>query len=179
MLRRTIIEPAKNVIEAAKKYFANLFGKRVHTITHTASDTHPDRKQPIYLFVPTTDQPNEKAEELILGEDGMSVKLGHLRKHVFLAASHTVSPGIMEAVKVKIDPSVNHLRLGECDKFSETITVTIPKSSAVAPADIYFLADNTGRMTRAITNVQSGASAMLTALQGLGYRDIGVALQTR
>ncbi len=28
------MEPAKNVIDAATKYFANLFGKREHVITH-------------------------------------------------------------------------------------------------------------------------------------------------
>jgi hypothetical protein len=176
------MEPSKNVIDAAKKYFANFFGKREHVIAHTASDTHPDHKRPIHLFAATTSRPNEIAEELILGEDGMPVKLGHLRKNVFLAASHAVSPEITEAVKVKIDPSVNHLRLGECDKFTETITVTIPKSSAVAPADVYFLADNTGSMTPAITSVQNGASAMLSALKGLGpglqfgvgsYQDFG------
>lgn len=63
-----------------------------------------------------------------------------------------------------MDPAVNNLTLGECDTLRETITVTIPPAAAVAPADIYFLADNTGSMGGAIASVQAGANAIFAAL---------------
>jgi hypothetical protein len=71
---------------------------------------------------------------------------------------------VTAAAKVTVDPDVNNLRLGECDSLRETITVTIPPTAAVAPADIYFLADNTGSMGGAIASVQAGASAIFAAL---------------
>jgi hypothetical protein len=75
---------------------------------------------------------------------------------------------VLEPRRVKIDPRRNDLRLEECDRFTETVTVTIPKSGAVSKADIYFLADTTGSMSDILAAVQAGASNILTALSGLG-----------
>ena len=73
-----------------------------------------------------------------------------------LHGGRPVPAGVVTDVKVTINPEVNDLRLGECDTFREKLTVTIPASAAVAPADIYFLADNTGSMGPVITQVQNG-----------------------
>jgi hypothetical protein len=172
--KETIMQAPKNVHEEAKKHFAAHYGKREHTTICTAIDKHPETGRTIYLFIARLkDQPNERANEAIFDEESRLVEPGHLRKNLFPPKVTAVRPEIIDAVKVKVNPPVNRLRLGECDKFSETITVTIPASSAVAPADIYFLADNTGSMGPAISNVQSGASAMLAAL-GLSGLQFGV-----
>ena len=169
------MQPPKNVHDAAKKRFAEHFGKREHVIVRTASDTHPETKRPVYLFEAVlVSAPNGKAVELIFDEDSHLVELLHLRKRMFAPHIAPVPHGVIEAAKVKINPPVNNLRLGECDTFSEIITVTIPKSSAVVPADIYFLSDNTGSMGSAISAVQTGISAILSALTPIAGLQFGV-----
>jgi hypothetical protein len=155
----------QNVADAARKYFAEHFGKQEHVIPRTASDKHPHDGRPIHLFAAVrSGVANDKAVELILDDEGCPVHLANERKVLFTSHVRPVPSDMIEAVKVKVDPAVNNLRLGECDTFKETITVTIPPSAAVAPADIYFLADNTGSMTSAINAVQAGATAILTSL---------------
>lgn len=68
---------------------------------------------------------------------------------------------------VTIDPPVNVLELDACEVFTETIRVTIPASSAVTKADVYFLADTTGNMRGILEVVQAGASSILTSLAAL------------
>jgi len=167
-----------NVYDTVKKHLADHFGKRQHEIVRTAYDTHPETKRPVYLVAAVpTGAPNDRPVEFVFDEDSHRIEQPHLRKHLFAHRVSAVPAEIVEAVKVKVNPPVNNLRLGECSKFSEVITVTIPKSSAVS-ADIYFLADNTGSMGSAISAVQTGAAAMLAALSlpglqfGVGsYRD--------
>ena len=168
----------KNVSDAAKKRLAEHFGKREHVVVRTASDSHPETKRPVHLIAAVpAGSPNDKAVEFIFDEDARLIEMPHWRKHLFAHHISTVPSETVEAAKVRVDPPVNNLRLGECDRFSEVITVTIPRASAV-PADIYFLADNTGSMTSAISAVQAGAAAMLASLSlpglqfGVGsYRD--------
>ena len=165
----------KNVSDTAKKRFSEHFGKREHMVVRTASDFHPETKRPIYLIVAVpANGPNEKPSELILDEEARPLDLGTLRERLFVRHITAVPPEVIHAASVKVNPAVNNLRLGECDTFKETVTVTIPKSSAVAPADIYFLADNTGSMTPAIVSVQTGASAMFSALSSLPGLQFGV-----
>jgi hypothetical protein len=167
----------KNVHDAAKKRFAEHFGKREHVIVRTASDTHPETKRPVYLFAAVlAGSPNDKAVDLIFDEDSRLVELPHLKKRLFGHHIAPIPPEIIEAAKVKVHPSVNNLRLGECDTVSETITVTIPKSSAVVPADVYFLVDNTGSMGSAIAAVQTGANAILSALSAIPGLEFGVGI---
>jgi hypothetical protein len=52
--------------------------------------------------------------------------------------------------------------------------VTIPASAAVAPADIYFLADNTASMRPVIAAVQAGANAIFAGLSALTGLQFGV-----
>jgi hypothetical protein len=124
----------KNVHDAAKKRFAEHFGKREHTIVRTASDTHPETKRPVYLFAAVlASAPNDRAVEFVFDEEARFIEAPHARKRLFVPHIPPVPPEIVAAAKVTVNPPVNNLRLGECDKFSEVITVTIPKSSAVAP----------------------------------------------
>jgi len=177
----------QNVPEAARKYFAQHFGKQEHKIVRTESGRHPKEGHPIHLFIAVRlDVANAAPVELVLDDEGNVVELAtHERKSLFIPY-HPVPPHIVDAVKVTVNPAVNNLRLGECDTVSETITVTIPPLAAVAPADIYFLADNTGSMGPAIASVQAGANAIFTALSaltglqfGVGeYRDFDVAGDT-
>src|SRR5262249_10793139 len=78
-----------------------------------------------------------------------------------------IHPGTMPA-SVTIEPTTNVLTLDPGDSFTETITVTVPKNSAVAKADVYFLADTTSSMGGILNAVKAGANSMLAALSGLG-----------
>jgi len=84
---------------------------------------------------------------------------------------------------VTIDPTTNDWRLNRCERVTEKITVTVPKSSAPPKADVYLLADTTGSMGSVLASVAAGASAILNnpALAGFdvawgvgNYRDFPV-----
>ncbi|GAA1973356.1 hypothetical protein [Microbacterium pumilum] len=84
---------------------------------------------------------------------------------------------------VTIDPKTNDWRLNRCERVTEKITVTVPKSSAPPKADVYLLADTTGSMGSVLASVAAGASAILNnpALAGFdvawgvgNYRDFPV-----
>lgn len=162
-------------VEAAQKYFAHHFGKQAHTIVTQESARHPKGGHPIHIFVAVrSNGGNAPAVELVLDDEGCVVELANVRKGLPIPHVDPVPPHVVDAVTVTVQPAVNKLRLGECDTVRETITVTIPPSAAVAPADIYFLADNTGSMTPAISAVQSGASAIFAALSAMPGLQFGV-----
>lgn len=161
--------------EAARRHFTEHFGEEEYIIARTASDTHPTDGRQIHLFqAARSGAPNENVVELILDDQGQRVELAKERKVLFPSDVSPVPTEIIDAVKVTVDPEVNNLRLGECDTVTEEITVTIPASAAVAPADIYFLADNTGSMATVIAAVQAGASAILGPLGSLPGLQFGV-----
>lgn len=93
-------------------------------------------------------------------------------KRFFAAPALTVEPEALTPVAalagVTVNPAENNLTLNQGDTFSETITVTVPKNTAVPKADVYFLADTTGSMGEILSAVQTGANNILTALNGLG-----------
>ena len=121
-------------------------------------------------------QANGEHFTVVLDEKGEEVDLERLsasdREAVFAPPKWTIDPRELEAppalAAIKIDPLYNDLILEPDDSLHEVITVTVPKSAGVAKADVYFLADTTLSMYAALSNVQSGANAMLTALQNLG-----------
>lgn len=165
----------QNAVDAARKYFEQHFRKQAHRIVRTESDKHPKEGHPIHLFIAVGSEGSNAAPvELVLDDEGRVIELANERKSLFIPHVDPVPPHIADAVKVTVEPAVNNLRLGECDTASETITVTIPPSAAVAPADIYFLADNTGSMGNAINAVQLGASNIFTALNGFSGLQFGV-----
>src|SRR5271168_4906086 len=111
----------KNINETAKKHFSDRFGKREYLIVHSASDFHPETRNPIYLVAAVlSGGPNERPVELILDEEARPLDLGHLRKRLFTRHIAPVPPEIIHAASVKVNPPVNNLRLGECDIFRET-----------------------------------------------------------
>lgn len=151
--------------EAARRHFEKHFGRRKHRIVGADTDRHPTHGHPIHRFLAVAlDQGNAPPVEIILDDAGNAFEIGAERRSLFRPRIEPVSRHITSAAKVTVDPAVNNLRLGECDSLRETITVTIPPSAAVAAADIYFLADNTGSMSSAIGSVQAGASAIFAAL---------------
>jgi len=162
------VELPKNINEAARKLLSERFGSNDFVVVRTATDTHPETKGAMHLIAAVPAKAlNEKPVELILDDKGRHVDLPATASH-FLPIITPVSAAVIESIKAKIDPPANDLKLGECDKFTETITVAIPKSAATEKADVYFLADNTGSMGPVIASVQAGANNILTALLGTG-----------
>ena len=163
----------KKATDAASRHFAEHFGDDEYTIARTASGAHPKDGRRIHLFLAVrSGAANDPAVELVLDDDGEHVQLAGAREALLAADVSPVPAGVVKDVKVTINPEVNDLRLGECDTFREKLTVTIPASAAVAPADIYFLADNTGSMGTVIAAVQAGASAILSSLGPLARAGI-------
>ncbi len=129
------------------------------------TDSHPTRGHPIHRYLAVTlEEPNAPPVEVILDDAGNVVELGIEQRALFRPHIEQVPHNVTSTKAVTVDPAVNNLRLGECDTLRETITVTIPPEAAVAPADIYFLADNTGSMGAVIGAVQGGANAILGPL---------------
>lgn len=62
---------------------------------------------------------------------------------------------------VTVQPRTNDWRLSTCERATETVTVTIPKSGVAPKADVYLLADTTGSMGTILDAVKAGASAIL------------------
>lgn len=62
---------------------------------------------------------------------------------------------------VTISPRRNDWRLDQCDRRTETITVTVPPTGTAPKADVYLLADTTGSMVPVIDAVKAGAGAIL------------------
>jgi hypothetical protein len=76
------------------------------------------------------------------------------------------TPGVVGAPAtprepVTIDPPRNDWRLDQCDRYTETITVTVPPTGAVPTADVYLLADTTFSMNPVLDAVKAGADAIL------------------
>jgi len=157
------VEIPKNIFEAAQKLLAEQVGSDFR-IVQTASDTHPQTRRPIHLVAAVPPgKPNATPTEIILDDSGKPIELA-LRAASFVPIIKPVPPEIFAPVKITIKPVTNDLKLGECDRLTETITVTIPKSAAALKADVYFLADNTGSMGPVLSAVKAGANAIITAL---------------
>lgn len=159
--------------QAALRAIAEKTGMKEPVIMHVGEDTVPSTGKRIFRFLAAEkDRQNDPGASLVLDESGAVVDVEKLvsaeGRSFFRAARADVPPLVLEPRKVKIDPPRNDLRLEECDGFTETVTVTIPKSSAVSKADVYFLADTTGSMGGIIAAVQAGAASILTALGSLG-----------
>ncbi len=142
-------------------------------LRHTAEDIVPSTGKRVFLFTATAaDRVNDPAVSVVVDESGAVLdraELSAAEGRPFFKPGFTAIPAdALEPRKIKLDPAKNDLRLEECDRFAETITVTIPKSGAVSKADVYFLADTTGSMGEIIDAVKAGAGDILSALAGLG-----------
>ena len=72
-------------------------------------------------------------------------------------------------VEPSIEPNANTLVLPSGTTLRETITVRIPRLPPSTMLDVYFLADVTGSMQQTLDAVKNSATAILTALRGLGW----------
>ncbi|WP_243073925.1 hypothetical protein [Microbacterium sp. SS28] len=134
------------------------------------------------------DKPNASAAVTVT-ESGVVRPLAALEKlfpggRLFVPdfpVGHHVPEGRKEPIR--IDPTTNDWRLNRCERVTEKITVTVPKSSAPPKADVYLLADTTGSMSAVLASVKAGASVILNnpALAGFdvawgvgNYRDFPV-----
>jgi hypothetical protein len=92
---------------------------------------------------------------------------------LLLGAAALFVPGV--ALADSIDPSTfsTTLSVGESTTLSKTVTVD-DAPPVDAPVDVFFLADVTGSMGGAIDDVQDSASAIVSAVSGLGDVQFGV-----
>lgn len=157
----------------AMKAISEKAGIEQPALRHTAEDIVPSTGKRVFLFAATAaDRVNDPGVSVVLDESGALVdraELSAAEGRPFFKPSFSAIPAdALEPRKIRLDPPKNDLRLGECDRFAETITVTIPKSGAVSKADVYFLADTTASMQDIIAAVRAGAGDILNALAGLG-----------
>lgn len=117
--------------------------------------------------------PNQVVRAIVLGDDGTLVDAVAVGRRegakLFTDKAAAVGPDALAPATVTVSPATNDLRLGECDTFSEVVTVTIPESGAGGKADVYFCADTTGSMESILGSVQAGAASILAALSGSGF----------
>jgi len=140
-----------------------------------AQAVHPTTRKRVHEFTAVSAaNANGPSYKIILDDEGGRVERTPDLDALFDRAAAVgrpveIRPGIRPAVAgVTIQPTTNVLTLDPGDSFTETITVTIPKNSTVAKADVYFLADTTASMGGILNAVKAGANNILTALSGLG-----------
>ena len=159
---------------AALKAISEQSGLKHPVLVHSAEDVVPSSGKKIFRFSATEkDKGNSPAASVVLDESGAPVEFAKLAasetKTFFAPAIGAVRDDLLDPIKVRIDPPRNDLTLKECDKFSETVTVFIPNTAALAKADIYFLADTTDSMEPILSAVRTGASAILGGLTGFDF----------
>lgn len=159
---------------AALKAISEKAGIKNPVLVHSAEDVVPSSGKRIFRFSATEkNKGNSRAVSVVLDETGAIVDFAKLAasetKTFFKPVIAAVSDDVLDPIKVKIDPARNDLTLKECDKFSETVTVFIPNTAALAKADIYFLADTTISMLPILSAVKAGASAILSGLTGFDF----------
>jgi hypothetical protein len=90
--------------------------------------------------------------------------VAELGRNPFVPDFTVAGPGHERAPRepVTIDPRSNDWRLSQCERATETITVTVPTTGTAAKADVYLLADSTGSMSSIIDAVKAGAAAILS-----------------
>ena len=148
--------------------------ERLTLVSVSEGITGSTRKRILHFAATVGTRQNDAPALLALDEQGETVEVGEIRAREALVFKPVVpafvpfDPAVVEPHLIKIDPKRNDLTLGECDKFSETITVTIPALAAVSKADVYFLSDTTGSMETILSAVQTGASSIHAALAALG-----------
>ena len=159
---------------AALKAISEKSGIKNPVLVHSAEDVVPSSGKKIFLFSATEkDKANTPATSVVLNESGAAVDFAKLSASEVRSFFRPVIPGVpsevLDPIKVKIDPPRNDLKLKECDRFTETVTVTIPNTAALAKADVYFLADTTGSMEPILAAVRAGGSSILSGLTGFDF----------
>jgi hypothetical protein len=161
--------PKKPLSEKAAAAAAKAHKIKDPVVIHQTEAKDPGSGKAIYRYrVVSASNANGPAYEVFLDASGEAIKAetvaGHFEPPITEVAGVTVLP----SAPVTVEPNVNVLTLNPGETLQETITVTIPKNSAAAKADVYFLADTTGSMSGILSAVQAGANNILAALGGLG-----------
>ncbi len=145
------------------------------TIINVTEDLVPSTGTKLFKFQAVQqEEPNGSHYVVVLDETGEVSDLAGISKRegkgFFAVPEIKVDMSALATAvgAITIDPTVNDLVLNLDDTLGEVITVTVPKSVGVSKADVYFLADTTGSMGSILASVQTGANAILTALNGLG-----------
>ena len=157
--------------QSALKTISETAKLKTPVLVRTAEDLVPSTGRKIFLFSATEKgKPNSPSTTVVLDESGAAVDLAKLSaseaRSFFTPAIAAVPLDVIERGRVKINPAKNDLRLTECDRFTETVTVTIPKDAPFSRADVYFLADTTGSMEPVLAAVRAGAAGILAGLSG-------------
>lgn len=146
-------------------------------IVHSAEDVVPSTRARLFQFHAVREGDlNGPHYTLVLDEKGEPVDLETLSKREgveffappkFEIDIEALRPVVEPVQPITIEPAVNDLILKLGSVHQETITVTVPKDTAISRADVYFLADTTGSMSPIIEAVKSGARVILTTLNTL------------
>jgi hypothetical protein len=170
--------PKKSLAELAITLAAKLHKLKEPLIVHRDETSDPKTGHPLHLFhLVDAGKGNEPAQPLILGHDGEPVKTKPELLKLFDRSGASTGDAVRPipatgekpiAAPITISPDTNVLTLNPGQTLDETITVTIPKNSVAAKADVYFLADTTGSMGGILAAVQAGANSILNSLNMLG-----------
>ncbi len=147
-----------------RDHLAEVLGSEPRLAT-TAEGRLPTGGTATVFHAVSDERPNEVAS-VVLAEDGTLTPFAEL----VAAVGHdpfvpVFEPGVVAVPRprrpVTIDPRRNDWRLDQCDRHTETITVTVPPNGTTPQADVYLLADTTASMYPAIEAVKAGAGAIL------------------
>ncbi len=145
------------------------------SVGYVEVDSIPSTHTTLYrIDVFQTEQPNDARYSVVLDDAGKEVDLVVLskqeHKQFFAPPPLVVSklPAAARTTPITVTPAENVLVLNLDDTFNETITVTVPLDAAVPKVDVYFLADSTSSMRHILGAVKTGATNILTSLNGLG-----------
>lgn len=162
-------EKKKSLADQAAALAAKSHKLREPLVVDCTEARAPESGRPLYRFrVVSPADANGPAHTVILDERGEAASISRQMEALFERAELTTNGSMAAAPAITIQPDTNTLTLNPGDTVDETITVTIPKHSGPAKADVYFLADTTGSMGGILSAVKAGAANVLSALGGLG-----------
>lgn len=150
---------------AVRDHLAEVLGSETR-LGASAEGRLPTGEAVTVFHAVSDDRPNEVAS-VVLGADGtltsltdLTATLGHDPFVPVFDPPLVLTPGTPRE-PVTIDPTRNDWRLDQCDRRTETITVTVPPNGTTPKADVYLLADTTFSMFPVIEAVKAGADAIL------------------
>lgn len=157
--------PLEKVPDEVRKHLADALGSREVTLVAATESRLPTGELVRVVDAIAPGAPNvvRRTTFTDAGEIRSVAEVERLAGHRLFVPDFT--PGLTLPVRPKtpvtIDPRSNIWRLSECERATETITVTIPPTGTAAKADVYLLADTTGSMAGILAAVQAGASSIL------------------
>ncbi len=150
---------------AVRDHFAELLGGEPR-LAGTTEGRLPGGERIVAYHAGVADRPNEVVA-VVAAADGTLTPLAELTAalgHDPFAPEFDLPVRAAVPVPrepVTIDPRRNDWRLDQCDRRTETITVTVPPTGTAPKADVYLLADTTGSMSPVIEAVKAGAGTIL------------------